>query len=332
MSRRQDHTEYYQNDEEIFDIDVENSKRWSLRTTTISMFVMVIMIVLSIAMFVMVIMLYKKVDGLENNMQSWRQEIHELLSVQASVAVPDETPVEESSVTDVSEVVDLAEAVVLDQDLIQDQSNTVNDGIRRVYLTFDDGPSSNTDRILDILASYGVKATFFVVGKENYADQYRRIVNEGHTLAMHSFSHRYKEIYASVEAYEYDLNQLHDFLYELTGEDCTIVRFPGGSSNKVSRVSMRELIAYLNEKNIAYFDWNISSGDASGTYLDANQIANNVLSNINRFDTAVVLFHDAASKDSTVEALPIIIEKILESDNAVLLPISEDTVKIQHLQ
>lgn len=95
---------------------------------------------------------------------------------------------------------------------------------------------------------------------------------------------------------------------------------------------MRELIAYLNEKNIAYFDWNISSGDASGTYLDANQIANNVLSNINRFDTAVVLFHDAASKDSTVEALPIIIEKILESDNAVLLPISEDTVKIQHLQ
>ena len=332
MSRRQDHTEFYQNDEEIFDIDVENSKRWSLRTTTISMFVMVIMIVLSIAMFVMVIMLYKKVDGLENNMQSWRQEIHELLSVQASVAVPDETPVEESSVTDVSEVVDLAEAVVLDQDLIQDQSNTVNDGIRRVYLTFDDGPSSNTDRILDILASYGVKATFFVVGKENYADQYRRIVNEGHTLAMHSFSHRYKEIYASVEAYEYDLNQLHDFLYELTGEDCTIVRFPGGSSNKVSRVSMRELIAYLNEKNIAYFDWNISSGDASGTYLDANQIANNVLSNINRFDTAVVLFHDAASKDSTVEALPIIIEKILESDNAVLLPISEDTVKIQHLQ
>lgn len=332
MSRRQDHTEFYQNDEEIFDIDVENSKRWSLRTTTISMFVMVIMIVLSIAMFVMVIMLYKKVDGLENNMQSWRQEIHEILSVQASVAVPDETPVEESSVTDVSEVVDLAEAVVLDQDLIQDQSNTVNDGIRRVYLTFDDGPSSNTDRILDILASYGVKATFFVVGKENYADQYRRIVNEGHTLAMHSFSHRYKEIYASVEAYEYDLNQLHDFLYELTGEDCTIVRFPGGSSNKVSRVSMRELIAYLNEKNIAYFDWNISSGDASGTYLDANQIANNVLSNINRFDTAVVLFHDAASKDSTVEALPIIIEKILESDNAVLLPISEDTVKIQHLQ
>lgn len=332
MSRRQDHTEFYQNDEEIFDIDVENSKRWSLRTTTISMFVMVIMIVLSIAMFVMVIMLYKKVDGLENNMQSWRQEIHEILSVQASVAVPDETPVEESSVTDVSEVVDLAEAVVLDQDLIQDQSNTVNDGIRRVYLTFDDGPSSNTDRILDILASYGVKATFFVVGKENYADQYRRIVNEGHTLAMHSFSHRYKEIYASVESYEYDLNQLHDFLYELTGEDCTIVRFPGGSSNKVSRVSMRELIAYLNEKNIAYFDWNISSGDASGTYLDANQIANNVLSNINRFDTAVVLFHDAASKDSTVEALPIIIEKILESDNAVLLPISEDTVKIQHLQ
>ena len=204
-------------------------------------------------------------------------------------------------------------------------------GIRRVYLTFDDGPSANTERILDILDQYGVKATFFVVGKEGYAEQYRRIVDDGHTLAMHSYSHKYSEIYASVDAYRADLAKLHDFLYELTGEDCNIVRFPGGSSNTISRVDMWELIDYLKREDMVYFDWNVSSGDATGDRKSADQIARNVLDSIGQFNNAVVLFHDAPGKDSTVDALPAIIEKILESDNTVILPIVEDTVRVQHL-
>ena len=91
--------------------------------------------------------------------------------------------------------------------------------VRKVYLTFDDGPSSNTNRILDILADYDVKATFFVVGKEEeeYQALYNRIVEEGHTLAMHSYSHKYNEIYQSVESFSTDLSKLQEFLYDTTG-------------------------------------------------------------------------------------------------------------------
>lgn len=204
--------------------------------------------------------------------------------------------------------------------------------IRRVYLTFDDGPSSNTDRILDILNEYGVKATFFVVGKEGFTEEYQRIVQEGHTLGMHSFSHKYQEIYKSVEAYQEDLDKLHSFLYETTGVDCDIVRFPGGSSNKTSKVDMQDVITYLTEQGMTYFDWNVSSGDAASNYVSANQIANNVLNNVWKFDSVIVLMHDSSAKSTTVEALPVIIEKILESDNTVLLPISEDTIPIQHIK
>ncbi len=176
------------------------------------------------------------------------------------------------------------------------------------------------------MAQYGVKATFFVVGKEGYTDQYRRIVEDGHTLAMHSYSHRYNEV-----SYKADLTKLHDYLYELTGEDCRFVRFPGGSSNTVSKVSMWDLIDYLESEDMVYFDWNVSSGDSTGGKKSVNQLTNNVLENIGKYNNAVVLFHDAAGKTTTVDALAGIIEKILESDNTVLLPISEDTVKVQHL-
>ena len=207
-----------------------------------------------------------------------------------------------------------------------------NTGIRRVYLTFDDGPSTYTNEILDILNEYGVKATFFVVGKEGYTEEYQRIVEEGHTLGMHSFSHKYQEIYQSLDSYKNDLNKLHEFLYELTGVDSKIVRFPGGSSNKTSKVDMQELIAYLTQEGMVYYDWNVSSGDAASTYVSAQQIANNVLDNVWKYNSVIVLMHDSSAKYATVQALPTIIEKILESENTVLLPISEDTVPIQHIK
>lgn len=205
-------------------------------------------------------------------------------------------------------------------------------GIHKVYLTFDDGPSANTDQILDILDEYGVKATFFVVGKEGYNDQYRRIVEEGHTLGMHSYSHVYRDIYESVEAYGQDLEKLHTYLYELTGVDSRIVRLPGGSSNTVSKDKIQDIIAYLGQQGMTYYDWNVSSGDAASGYVSTQQIADNVLNHVSEHHTSIVLMHDASGKNTTVEALPIILEKILESDNMVLLPITEDTVPIQHVQ
>lgn len=277
-------------------------------------------------MLVLVANLGRKIDRLEATLHSL-QDGNQTALGSSLITVSDI----DGNVVDGSEAADIAEAAELENRHVLDGSSN-NAGIRKVYLTFDDGPGPNTDKILDILEQYGVKATFFVVGKEGYAEQYRRIVEEGHTLGMHSYSHKYSEIYASLEAYKNDLNKLHDFLYELTGEDCNIVRFPGGSSNTISNVDMRELISYLNEENIVYYDWNVSSGDATGNYKNADRIAANVLENIDQYNNAIILFHDAAGKDSTVEALPIIIEKILESSDTVILPISSDTVKIQHLK
>lgn len=208
-----------------------------------------------------------------------------------------------------------------------------DEGIRKVYLTFDDGPSSNTGRILDILAEYDVKATFFVVGKEEeeYQALYRRIVEEGHTLAMHSYSHKYNEIYQSVESFSADLSKLQEFLYDTTGVWCRYCRFPGGSSNTVSHVDMHELIAYLDEQDMSYFDWNISSGDAASAYISSADIIRNCTANLKDYDEAIILMHDAADKDSTVEALPGLIETIQAMDDTMILPITDDTERIHHI-
>lgn len=211
--------------------------------------------------------------------------------------------------------------------------NPVKSSGKKVYLTFDDGPSSNTDQILDILKDYDVKATFFVVGKtdERSVKAYQRIVEEGHTLAMHSYSHRYDEIYESKEAFARDLNSLQEYLYETTGVWPRIYRFPGGSSNTVSKVDMQELIEYLTDIGITYFDWNVASGDAVSRTLPAETIVNNCLSGIEKQKESVILMHDASNKETTIEALPRIIEAIQEQGDAELLPITDETVPVQHI-
>lgn len=208
------------------------------------------------------------------------------------------------------------------------------DGIRRVYLTFDDGPSIYTEELLDILAQYDVKATFFVTakGKEDYGDIYRRIVEEGHTLGMHSYSHEYSNIYASLENFQEDIEKLRNFLYRETGTVSRFYRFPGGSSNTVSATDIHEFIRYLNAMDIDYFDWNVSSGDASSVRLGSDEIVDRVVREIPSRRVAVVLMHDAADKHSTVEALPRLIEEIQGmEDGTEILPITEETMLIQHV-
>lgn len=218
-------------------------------------------------------------------------------------------------------------------DIAGGDSSEEDADIRKVYLTFDDGPSSNTNRILDILAEYDVKATFFVVGKEEeeYQSLYKRIVEEGHTLAMHSYSHKYNEIYQSVESFSLDLRRLQEFLYNTTGVWCRYCRFPGGSSNTVSRVDMHDLIAYLDEQDMSYFDWNISSGDAANSYISPQEIIRNCTVKLQQYDEAIILMHDAANKNSTVEALPKLIETIQAMEDTKLVPITDDTERVHHI-
>ncbi len=207
------------------------------------------------------------------------------------------------------------------------------EGTRYVYLTFDDGPSSSTDKILDILQEYDVKATFFVCGKPDsrYTELYKRIVDEGHTLGMHSYSHKYNVIYDSPESFKDDLDKLRRFLNETTGTWSKYYRFPGGSSNTVSQVDMKELVECLNDEGITFFDWNVAGGDATGGATKAT-IYNNVVNNVPRFKHSIVLLHDAADKMSTVEALPEIIEAIQAMDDTVIVPITDDTLPVQHIK
>lgn len=202
---------------------------------------------------------------------------------------------------------------------------------KRVYLTFDDGPSSNTAEILDILKKYGVKATFFTVGKqtEESKELYRRIVDEGHTLGMHSYSHVYNEIYASRSSFEKDLDKISNVIEEATGEASYFYRFPGGSNNNIIGSRFNEFTSVLNDRGIYYFDWNVSTGDATNPSLPAEEIVENAVGGIEKYEEAIILMHDLGNKDTTVEALPIIIER-LQSEGIPIEPITESTKPIQY--
>ena len=221
--------------------------------------------------------------------------------------------------------------------LVSGMEGTANqagpDDIHNVYLTFEDGPSDRTAEILDILAEYDVKATFFVTGREDEQSQalYRRIVDEGHTLGMHSYSNKYSEIYQSEDAFAEDYRKLRDYLKEVTGVDCRYYRFPGGSSNQISNVSMGCLIQYLQEEGVVYYDWNVSAGDAATAACSAEEIVDNVTEDVKRYKTSVVLLHDSADKLATVEALRPLIEA-LGTMNARTLPIDGNTPAIQYVK
>lgn len=217
---------------------------------------------------------------------------------------------------------------------ISEEDNLASEGdVHKVYLTFEDGPSENTGAILDILAQYNVQATFFVVGKEDEDSQelYKRIVEEGHTLGMHSYSNKYSQIYQSKDAFEEDFNRLRDELYQVTGVESIYYRFPGGSSNQISNVPMSDFIHYLNEQGVIYYDWNISAGDAASNAYSAEEIVANVVDDVVKYKTSVVLLHDASDKSTTVEALVPMIEALNEM-GAEILPIDEDTSVIQYVK
>lgn len=204
---------------------------------------------------------------------------------------------------------------------------------KKVYLTFDDGPSKNTALILDILKQYDIKATFFVIGKtDNYSKEiYRRIVDEGHTLGLHSYSHRYDEIYSSLDKFEEDLNALSDLVYETTNYRSKFYRFPGGSGNSVSKLDMSTFINYIDDNGYTYFDWNVENGDATSKKVSAEEVYNNVMDGVKKVKNSTILMHDAQDKDSTVESLPGIIESLLEEDY-LILPLSEESKPVQQIK
>lgn len=177
--------------------------------------------------------------------------------------------------------------------------------LKNIYLTFDDGPSIITPKILDILKEENIKATFFVVKKGPEYNQYiKRAYDEGHTIALHSATHDYKYIYSSMENYFIDLKAVADYILAITGENASIIRFPGGSSNTVSSFTpkiMTNLATEVVKRGYEYFDWNIDSGDTGR--IGSKNIVKNVTGSLKDYHTYVVLMHDYAANDQTAEAL-----------------------------
>lgn len=187
-------------------------------------------------------------------------------------------------------------------------SNTVVPGNKTIYLTFDDGPGPYTAKLLDVLAKYNVKATFFVTNKPNYNYLIGRMAQEGHAVGIHTASHDYKKIYASEDAFFADQQIMQNIITEQTGSPTKLMRFPGGSSNLVSSFNpgiMSRLAVAVTEKGMRYFDWNVSSGDAGET-TSTSQVVANIKSGIASCKYANVLQHDI--KNFSVNAVEEVIQ------------------------
>ena len=189
--------------------------------------------------------------------------------------------------------------------------NYNSNGRKVVYLTIDDGPSELTQQVLDILDEYGCKATFFVVGHNpDYYPMIAEAYSRGHTIGLHSLTHDYAYPYSSQDAYFEDLNGIGEIVREQIGFVPCFIRFPGGSSNSISENYtpgiMTALVGEVQARGYQYYDWNVSSGD--GSEHTADELVYYATEEAPEYENIVLLVHDSATKQTTVEALPRIIE------------------------
>lgn len=204
------------------------------------------------------------------------------------------------------------------------------EGSKIVFLTFDDGPCANTDELLGILDRHNVKVTFFVTGNGgSYTDRIGKEAEAGHTVAVHSLTHNFNQVYASEQAYWDDFDAMNDIIEQYTGYRARIFRFPGGSSNTISSFNpgiMTRLTEQAHELGYEYFDWNVDSGDGGGVD-DPDQIFANVTAGIAANNISVVLCHD--THHTTVEA----IDRILnwcEENGYTLMPLAKGITVCHH--
>ena len=304
---------------EVLEQQRQRRKRINKMKSAIIMTISIWMLVSFLAIIILtvqVIKLNSKFNKLELNNAS--KNVGEISTEQQS-----ENPNDESETKEISNVVTGIDT----DDNMADKNDNHN-----VYLTFDCELSENTEAILDVLKANNVKATFFISGDdtEECKNICKRIVDEGHTIGMHSYSNRYSTVYASEEAFENDLNQISKYIYDSTGNASKFYRFPGGSSNQISNVDMTEFVKILNKNNIIYFDWNVSAGDASGDYT-VEDIVSNVTDGISKYKNSVVLLHDAPDKSTTAEAIEPLV-KALQKQKANIMPIDENTYVVQYIK
>jgi len=180
--------------------------------------------------------------------------------------------------------------------------------IGTAYLTFDDGPSrALTPGILDVLADEEVKATFFTLPREDVEDIFWRIIDEGHEIGNHTFSHDYDALFkGNVSAFKEDVLKARRYIEDRYGYSTTAFRFPAGTMTW-SKDIRNPRIDVINELGYKYFDWHIDSGDALQN-IDAETITANILDNTHAREHVIILMHDYFSRETTLEALPMVID------------------------
>lgn len=202
-----------------------------------------------------------------------------------------------------------------------------------VYLTFDDGPSDNTYSILHYLRLYDIKATFFVVpNRSEYCyTLLKAIAADGHTIGIHTASHKYNEIYASVENYLDDFYDAWNMVYEATGIKCEIFRFPGGSVNDYNAKTRDDIIAEMSRRGFRHFDWSVDSGDAAGASWTQmwNSVPADIQENYDKDFRSFVLMHDSDNTTNTVLVLGDLLNKFTSEGIYKFDKINNDTQPVQ---
>jgi peptidoglycan/xylan/chitin deacetylase (PgdA/CDA1 family) len=277
-----------------------------------------------IALFMLLALIFGVRTFLLTNEVGELQEKNEQLNLEAAEALRNQEEAasadgDSSSGTDGTGDGEILGYQLLYPDMQVDYTPKTDDNTQKiVYLTFDDGPSKETTpQILDILDEYGAKATFFVSGqygtKEYRGQMYNEILDRGNALGLHTYTHDYRQIYSSVEAYLDDLYEIYSEVYEATGYQPDMIRFPGGSINSYNGSYFYQLIGEVTRRGFTYHDWVVDSTDAlSGVNnkVAASTLVDTVLSGCEGRTKIVVLFHDNDTKSTTVEALPTVLEEL----------------------
>lgn len=247
-----------------------------------------------------------------NNQSSDTEKTHENKNDDTDKININEENTDDSNEQTEAKNFDLYPELVCDEPVVEKKRN------KTAYLTFDDGPSTSTLAILDILKEYDVKATFFVVtGSYNSSNLYllNDILEQGHAIGIHSNTHEYTKIYESLDSYLEDLNNAYNAIYNQTGIRVNIVRLPGGSINSFNEVTKQEITDELLDRNFRYYDWNVSFQDAKKN-ITADEIYQNALSGINKLDgeDLIILAHDYQNNDQTLIALKKVIATLSDLD------------------
>ena len=214
-----------------------------------------------------------------------------------------------------------------------ESKTTASNGKSIAYLTFDDGPSSITNSVLDILKKYNVKATFFVINSGSYnKTTLQREVNEGHTIGLHAYDHNYAIAYKDDNSYLDGIDKLRAKVKADTGFDSHYIRFPGGSSNTISKRYSKGIMSRITktakQRGYKYYDWNVDDDDA-GRARTADDCYNNVVKELRPNRSNIVLMHDFGTNKKILEALPRIIE-YCQKNGYTMLPIDDNTPEIHH--